>query len=59
MLEGDGPSARGAVERLLDRAVRAKVDAIRIDGAGAQLRRIQVHEPDGDRSDMIVTPDPP
>jgi len=42
----------------LDRAVRAKVDAIRIDGAGTQLRRIQVHEPDGDRSDMIVTPDP-
>jgi outer membrane lipoprotein-sorting protein len=43
----------------LDRAVRAKVDAIRIDGAEAQLRRIQVHEPDGDRSDMIVTPDQP
>ena len=43
----------------LDRAVRDKVDAIRIDGAGTQLRRIQVHEHDGDRSDMIVTPDQP
>ncbi len=43
----------------LDRAVRDKVDGIRIDGAGTQLRRIQVHEHDGDRSDMIVTPDQP
>jgi len=43
----------------LDRAVRDKVDAIRIDGAGTQLRRIQVHEHDGDRSEMIVTPDQP
>lgn len=43
----------------LDRAVRDKVDLIRIDGAGTQLRRIQVHEHDGDRSDMIVTPDTP
>ena len=43
----------------LDRAVRDKVDAIRIDGAGTELRRIQVHEHDGDRSEMIVTPDQP
>lgn len=43
----------------LDRSVRAKVDAIRIDGTGAQLRRILVHEQDGDRSEMIVTPDQP
>lgn len=42
----------------LDRAVRDKVDAIRIDGAGATLRRITVQEHDGDRSDMVITPDP-
>jgi len=43
----------------LDRAVRDRVDAIRIDGSGTQLRHIQVHEHDGDRSEMIVTPDQP
>ncbi|HLZ64828.1 MAG TPA: LolA-related protein [Aliidongia sp.] len=43
----------------LDRSVRDKVDAIRIAGAGTQLRAIEVHERDGDRSEMIVTPDGP
>ncbi len=43
----------------LDRSVRDKVDAIRIDGAGARLTAIEVHERDGDRSEMIVTPDAP
>jgi outer membrane lipoprotein-sorting protein len=42
----------------VDKAVRDKVDAIRIDGTGASLRRISVREHDGDRSDMVVTPDP-
>jgi hypothetical protein len=43
----------------LDRSVRDKVDAIRIDGAGTQLTAIEVHEKDGDRSEMVVTPDGP
>jgi hypothetical protein len=43
----------------LDRSVRDKVDAIRIEGAGTQLKAIEVHERDGDRSEMIVTPDSP
>ncbi|GGF46792.1 hypothetical protein GCM10011611_61500 [Aliidongia dinghuensis] len=43
----------------LDRSVRDKVDAIRIDGAGAVLRTISVHEADGDQSEMTVMPDGP
>jgi hypothetical protein len=39
--------------------VRHKVDAIDIGGAGRWVRSIAVVEPDGDRSDMIITPTGP
>jgi hypothetical protein len=40
-------------------AVRDLVDRIRIAGAGNVMKTIEVHEKDGDRSEMTVTPDGP
>jgi hypothetical protein len=42
-----------------DDAVRAKVDMIRITGADATLQEIDIHEVDGDFSEMFVTPAAP
>jgi hypothetical protein len=42
-----------------DKDVRAKVDLIRIVGAGAALREIDVLEADGDHSEMFVAPAAP
>jgi outer membrane lipoprotein-sorting protein len=42
-----------------DKAVRAKVDLIRILGAGAALQEIDVLEADGDHSEMFVAPAAP
>ena len=41
----------------IDLTVREKVDDILISGAEATLKRVEVHEQDGDRSEMIITPD--
>jgi hypothetical protein len=38
-------------------AMREKIDAIRIVGSDYVLRTIEIRERDGDRSEMIVTPD--
>ncbi|HVJ54222.1 MAG TPA: LolA-related protein [Aliidongia sp.] len=51
---------RGAWQLLLtprDESVRDKVDVIRIVGAGTALAEVDIHEIDGDHSEMIVTPD--
>jgi hypothetical protein len=37
--------------------VRRLVSAIRISGSGTVLRRVEMLENDGDRSDMDITPD--
>ena len=40
-----------------DQKVRERVDDILISGAEATLKLVEVHEKDGDRSEMIITPD--
>ena len=42
-----------------DKDVRAKVDLIRIMGAGTALQEIDVLEADGDHSEMSVVPAAP
>lgn len=42
-----------------DGSVREKVDRIRISGAEDTLKKIKVHEADGDHSEMTITPDSP
>jgi hypothetical protein len=56
---GGNPSDWHLALTPLDRSVRDKVDAIRIEGAGNQLKTITVHEKDGDQSVMTVMPDVP
>ena len=40
-----------------DQKVREKIDDILISGVEATLKLVEVHEKDGDRSEMIITPD--
>lgn len=42
-----------------DESVRDKVDRIRISGKDETLKKIEVHEEDGDHSEMTITPDKP
>ena len=56
----DFKSSRAAWQLKLtprNQAVHEKIDDILIRGTDAILKRVEVHEKDGDRSEMIITPD--
>lgn len=42
----------------VEKAVKGFVKVVRVDGAGAQVRRVETVEPDGDTTTMLIEPAP-